>query len=78
MYVAGEEQLPFAVEAREQPSWRGKAGRVMQRVDSEPPTPVSRQVLVKQSGQQTTPQPLFQGKLLNGEKNLLACRADEI
>lgn len=34
----------------------------MQRVDSEPPTPVTRQVLVKQPGQQTPAQPLFQGK----------------
>ena len=58
----GEEELPFSMEAREQPSRSGRKGRAMQRVDSEPPTPVCRQVLVRQPGQHDAPQPLFQGE----------------
>ena len=52
----GEEQLPFALEAQ---PWSGRKGRTMQRVESEPPTPVCKQVLVRAPQQQ----PIFQGQL---------------
>ncbi len=64
-FLVGEEQLPFAIEAREHPPWAPRAGRAMQRVDSEPPTPVSRQVLVRQPGPQNASQPLFQGQAIH-------------
>jgi hypothetical protein len=59
---AAEAQLPFAVEQRSQASWTSEgvgsgADKRLERVESEPPLPVSRQVLLTQ--QPAGQQPLF-------------------
>lgn len=59
---SAEAQLPFAVEQRSQASWTSEgvgsgADKRLERVESEPPLPVSRQVLLTQ--QPAGQQPLF-------------------
>lgn len=53
MSNAGEEQLPFAMERRKESSWPDGGG--LHRVESEPPTFVSKQVAVKRPQQRKQP-----------------------